>query len=122
MGLHARRHGDGCGASARTRQQADGCSQSARLRQQADECSGSAANLLTGSEMDETSNELPLAGITLVELHAIGPVPFAGQLMRSLGARVLRVSPPRDPGLGVGIRREHDLLNAGKEERLLDLK
>ena len=26
---------------------------------------------------------LPLAGLKVVELHAIGPVPFAGQLLRS---------------------------------------
>ena len=45
----------------------------------------------------------PLSGIRIVELHAIGPVPFAGQLLRSLGARVQRVSPPADPGLGASM-------------------
>ena len=31
---------------------------------------------------------LPLAGLKIIELHAIGPVPFAGQLLRGLGADV----------------------------------
>jgi alpha-methylacyl-CoA racemase len=64
----------------------------------------------------------PLAGLKVVELHAIGPVPFAGQLLHSLGADVLRVSPPVDPGLGVGIGPEYDLLNLGKRALAVDLK
>ncbi len=72
--------------------------------------------------MTEDSSKLPLSGLKVVELHAIGPVPYAGQLLRSLGARVLRVSPPADPGLGVRVPPQYDLLNTGKEERLLDLK
>lgn len=65
---------------------------------------------------------LPLAGLVVVELHAIGPVPFAGMVLRQLGARVTRVSPPDDPGLGVAMRPEHDLLNVGKEALRVDLK
>jgi len=72
--------------------------------------------------MIEPASMLPLAGLKTVELHAIGPVPFAGQLLRSLGARVVRVSPPADPGLGVRVPPQYDLLNVDKEERLLDLK
>jgi crotonobetainyl-CoA:carnitine CoA-transferase CaiB-like acyl-CoA transferase len=72
--------------------------------------------------MTESASKLPLAGLKVVELHAIGPVPFAAQLLRSLGARVVRVSPPADPGLGVRVPPQYDLLNVGKEERLLDLK
>lgn len=65
---------------------------------------------------------LPLSGLKVVELHAIGPVPFAGQLLRSLGATVLRVSPPSDPGLGIGVKPECDLLNLGKDALSVDLK
>jgi len=64
----------------------------------------------------------PLSGLKVVELHAIGPVPFAGQLLRSLGARVVRVSPPSDPGLGIGVKPEYDLLNVGKDALSVDLK
>ncbi len=69
-----------------------------------------------------SSSPLPLAGLTVVELHAIGPVPFAGQLLRALGAGVTRVSPPVDPGLGLRLPPEFDLLNRGKRRLALDLK
>ena len=68
------------------------------------------------------SAALPLSGIKIIELHAIGPVPYAGQLLRRMGAQIQRISPPADPGLGVSHREEFDLLNAGKERVFLDLK
>ncbi len=64
----------------------------------------------------------PLTGLKVIELHAIGPVPFAGMVLRQLGASVTRVSPPNDPGLGVAMRPEYDLLNVDKDARLIDLK
>jgi alpha-methylacyl-CoA racemase len=64
----------------------------------------------------------PLAGLSVVELHAIGPVPFAGQMLRSLGADVQRISPPADPGLGVGMAPEFDLSNLHKRAVAIDLK
>lgn len=68
------------------------------------------------------SENVPLAGLRVVELHAIGPVPFAGRLLAQLGAEVLRVSPPRDPALGIALEPRFDLLNAGKRAIALDLK
>ncbi|MFM1991450.1 MAG: hypothetical protein RJA99_4407 [Pseudomonadota bacterium] len=65
---------------------------------------------------------LPLAGLKVIELHAIGPVPFAGQLLRGLGASVQRISPPADPGLGVGMDPQYDVSNAGKAPVAIDLK
>ena len=65
---------------------------------------------------------LPLAGLQVLELHAIGPVPFAGMLLQSLGASVTRISPPNDPGLGVSIPPQFDLLNVGKTVCAIDLK
>lgn len=72
--------------------------------------------------MSSTNPNLPLSGVNVVELHAIGPVPFAGMLMRNLGANILRVSPPSDPGLGVSSQNQYDLLNAGKTPLLVNLK
>ena len=69
-----------------------------------------------------SSPDLPLAGLNVVELHAIGPVPFAGMLLRNLGARVTRVSPPVDPGLGVPGKARFDPLNDGKTVLLADMK
>ena len=65
---------------------------------------------------------LPLDGLRVVELHAIGPVPYAARLLALLGAQVTRVSPPRDPGLGLKVPAEFDLLNHGKQPLVLDLK
>lgn len=65
---------------------------------------------------------MPLSGATVIELAAIGPVPFATHLFRQLGARVIVVSPPVDRGLGIPIPREHDYLSHGKEQMVLDLK
>lgn len=67
-------------------------------------------------------NQSPLGRIKVVELHAIGPVPYAGMILRHLGATIIRVSPPSDPGLGVGVKPEFDMLNADKERRQIDLK
>ena len=68
------------------------------------------------------ADALPLSGLSVIELQAIGPVPFAGMLLRQLGAAVTRVVAPADPGLGVAIERRFDVLNAGKAERTIDLK
>ena len=65
---------------------------------------------------------LPLTGLQVLELHAIGPVPFAGMLLQTLGASVTRISPPNDPGLGVSIPPQFDLLNVGKTVCAIDLK
>ena len=65
---------------------------------------------------------LPLAGLAVVELHAIGPVPFAGMALASLGATVTRLSPPEDPALGIRGNAGHDFLNDGKRTLRLDLK
>ena len=64
----------------------------------------------------------PLQGFKVVELHAIGPVPFAGYILAQLGAQVIRVSPPSDPQQGVGVSARFDLLNSNKSAHALDLK
>ncbi len=58
----------------------------------------------------------------MIELAAIGPVPFATHIFRQLGAQVLVVSPPDDRGLGIPIPQEHDYLSYGKDNVVLDLK
>lgn len=72
--------------------------------------------------MSNSQANLPLSGVKIVELHAIGPVPFAGMLARNLGAQVTRVSPPTDTKLGVAVENKADLLNAGKTAVFTDLK
>lgn len=64
----------------------------------------------------------PLAGLNVVELHAIGPVPFAGMQLQQLGAQVVRVCPPVNRTVGIAIEDRFDLLNHGKQRISLDLK
>jgi len=66
-----------------------------------------------------TPSRLPLAGLRVVEMRAIGPVPFAGWMLGKLGASVVRVVSPQDIAaqpVRVG------LLELGKERIGLDLK
>jgi alpha-methylacyl-CoA racemase len=72
--------------------------------------------------MENTLIGKPLDGLKVIELHAIGPVPFAGRLLRDLGAQVTRISPPNDPGLGVAMNKNFDFLNIDKSVIKLDLK
>ena len=46
---------------------------------------------------------LPLHGLHVIEMHAIGPVPYAGMQLLQLGASVLRISPPTDPRTGIPV-------------------
>ena len=64
----------------------------------------------------------PLAGLSVIELDAIGPVPFAGMRLAELGARVVRVLPPTDRAVGLALDAEADLLNWNKPVRRIDLK
>jgi alpha-methylacyl-CoA racemase len=55
----------------------------------------------------------PLSGITVIEMSAIGPGPFAGMMLADLGATVIRVD--RLPG-GGGVLSSRGLLSAGKAD------
>lgn len=57
----------------------------------------------------------PLAGVTVVELEAIGPVPMAGALLSDWGADVVRVVRPGSPMTGGAVHR-------GRRETEFDLK
>lgn len=64
----------------------------------------------------------PLAGMNILELASIGPVPFAGRILQQMGARITIVQPPSDRGLGLPVAEEYDYLNRGKDRTSLDLK
>jgi len=72
--------------------------------------------------MNESKDDAPLSGLKVVELYAIGPVPFVGMQLQQLGASVVRVSPPRDRNIGIEVGAEADLLNRGKTRRAINLK
>ncbi len=64
----------------------------------------------------------PLAGIRVLELEALGPVPFCGMLLADLGADVLLVDRPAAPGLGFELARRTDVMLRGRRSVTLDLK
>lgn len=63
----------------------------------------------------------PLAGVRVIELAGLGPVPFAGMLLADQGADVVRVD---RPDLTEEQRRQarRNLLNRGRRSVVLDLK
>src|SRR5512134_3730733 len=64
----------------------------------------------------------PLAGVRVLEFEAIGPGPFCGMMLADMGADVLLVDRPSDPGLGLGRRRAADVMLRGRRSVTLDLK
>jgi alpha-methylacyl-CoA racemase len=62
----------------------------------------------------------PLATIRVIEVGGIGPAPMACMLLADLGAEVLRVDRPEDPGFFGDPR--FDLLSRGRRSLTLDLK
>ena len=68
----------------------------------------------------------PLAGVRVVVLAGMGPVPFTGMLLADMGAQVVRVVRPASrPGRlsqTEGLRKEHDLVNRGVDAVAVDLK
>ena len=61
----------------------------------------------------------PLAGVRIVELAGIGPLPLAGMLLADLGAEVVRVD---RPGTAAVIPPESDITSRGKHSIVVDLK
>lgn len=59
----------------------------------------------------------PLAGLRVVELAAIGPVPFVAMLLSDMGADVVRVVRPGTPEL-----KPYDIVERGRRVVELDLK
>src|SRR4029078_2237704 len=64
----------------------------------------------------------PLAGIRILEFEAIGPGPFCGMMLADMGADVLLIDRPEDPGLGLGRDRWSDVMLRGRRSATLDLK
>ncbi len=63
-----------------------------------------------------------LAGVTIVEMAAIGPVPFAGMVLADFGAEVIKLERLGPSGLGVPMVPRFDVTARGKKSVALDLK
>ena len=65
----------------------------------------------------------PLAGMKIVELAGIGPVPFCSALLSDMGAQVIRVDRTAPSGLGIsGKNPAFDVLGRGRQSISVDLK
>ncbi len=64
----------------------------------------------------------PLHGVRVVELNALGPVPFAGMLLADLGAEVTRVDRAGPDAPGAGADPASDPRHRGRRGVGLDLK
>ena len=64
----------------------------------------------------------PLAGTRIVELAAVGPVPFAGMLLADMGAEILFIEPPNAREAQMPMAQTRDPLFRGRSRLTLDLK
>lgn len=64
----------------------------------------------------------PLAGIRVLELPAVGPVPFLGMLLADLGAEIVRVDKLPGARMGLGDAMVSGPLGRGRRSIGLDLK
>ncbi len=64
----------------------------------------------------------PLSGLRVLEIAAIGPVPFAGMLLADLGADVVRVDRTKPDPAGTWTDPRLDVLGRGRRSIAVDLK
>ncbi|MCA0325460.1 MAG: CoA transferase [Proteobacteria bacterium] len=64
----------------------------------------------------------PLAGVRVIEMEAIGPVPWAGMMLADMGADVLRIDRPEAADMGVQRDPRFELVGRGKRVCTADLK
>jgi alpha-methylacyl-CoA racemase len=64
----------------------------------------------------------PLAGLRVLELAAIGPVPMAATLLADLGAEVLRIDRVEPSGLNLALAPEHDVHGRSRRSLMLNLR
>jgi alpha-methylacyl-CoA racemase len=64
----------------------------------------------------------PLAGLRVIEMAAIGPVPHCGMVLADMGAEVVRIDRPHAADLGIPVDPRFDVPARGKQSLILDLK
>ena len=72
--------------------------------------------------MAESNLSGPLAGVRVIEMSAIGPVPHCGLVLAEMGAEVVRLARTGTSCLGVPVPPRFDALARGKRSVTLDLK
>ncbi len=69
-----------------------------------------------------TGSTGPLAGVRIVEIDAIGPVPLAAMLLADMGAEIVRVARPPSAGAGAWDDVGGDILHRSRAVTYLNLK
>ncbi len=64
----------------------------------------------------------PLAGVRVLEVESIGPVPWAGMLLAGMGAEVTRLRRPVAADMGIPRDARFEIQNHGKRTTTADLK
>ena len=64
----------------------------------------------------------PLAGLRVLEMEAIGPVPWAGMMLADMGADVVRIDRPEAQDMGMRRDERFQFAGRGKRSVLVDLK
>ena len=76
----------------------------------------------TFSSTSEAPGAGPLQGLRVLEMGAIGPVPYAATLLADLGADVIRIDRLSPSGLGVPVPAQADVHGRSRRSVALDLK
>ncbi len=63
----------------------------------------------------------PLAGVRVIEIEALGPVPFCAMMLADLGAEIVQIRRPGKPAL-IAVPPERDAVQRGRVAVALDLK
>ncbi len=64
----------------------------------------------------------PLAGVKIVEMAAIGPVPFCGMALADMGAEVISVERMLNAKFGIEVENKFNCMGRGKKSIAVDLK
>jgi len=64
----------------------------------------------------------PLAGFRVIEMSALGPVPFAGMMLADLGADVIRIDRTGGNDLGLPMDESCDIMQRGKRSIKVDVR
>ena len=68
------------------------------------------------------SGQGPLAGLRVIEMHGIGPVPLAGTLLSDMGMEVIKVERPTSIGGAAAAAARSDVLRRGRRSVVIDLR
>jgi len=63
-----------------------------------------------------------LSGLKIIEMGAIGPVPFAGMLLSDMGAEVIRIDRTVPSGLGLPREPKYNITSRGRRSIAVDMK